>query len=399
LLEEAYRLIPLIPATVDQLDRVQTIADSWRQLGEKDQSKFVLRFIFERISELQSVGFDERLAAITQLAYKIAPDFADEVVSRFDTRQPNPFLSTSNIALEIEKLVGNPSRINDVHNYSYAQGIILSASAKQLLQDFVSGRSTVFSLQVLEDWLKVSQIHSSEVSLNVSEWVIESLYHKYQSVSSKEIVETLIDVANLVHQLANWVSPELRAGIPESIQDSFSGLGTKFAVFQAGETERAQHWLEQWLITNVDGYLKICDPYFGIEQIEYFRNIPIDCKIIVITTDKKLDTTRGVEVLKAELELYWRKLSSQAMPSTQFIVVPEEFEGRFHDRALISRKAGIDIGQSLNGIGKSRGKLTLLTEEEAKELEKTYIDDMLNQATWFMQHGVAPTIFSAGGSL
>lgn len=399
LLDESYQLISNIPAMLDRLDRIEAIADTWRQIGEKEQSKFLLKFILESLNELQSVGFDQRLASITQLAYKISPDFADEIVSRFDTRHPAPSFSAHNIALEIEKLVGNPSKITDRKKYTLTSGAILSATAQHMLRDIISGKGTILSLQVLSNWLKSSQMYHQEVILNITEWIIESLYYKYHLHSTKELVDTLLDISNLIYQLSHWVSPSLRSGIPESIQNSFSALGTNFIVFQAGESERAQRWLNQWLSENAHKYLKICDPYFSIEQIEYFRNIPIDCKIIVITTDKKLDLSRGPDALKEDIVLYWNKISSQSIPITQFLIVPKDTDNAFHDRAIITFNKGIDLGQSLNGLGKSQGKITILQEEEAKELENIYLNSMLNQATWFMEHGVNPTVFIVGGNL
>ncbi len=56
------------------------------------------------------------------------------------------------------------------------------------------------------------------------------------------------------------------------------------------------------------------------------------------------------------------------------------------------------MGQSLNGLGESRGTITILSVEDAKELEKTYIDEMLNLGTWWTS-GETPTIVLLGGKL
>jgi hypothetical protein len=96
-----------------------------------------------------------------------------------------------------------------------------------------------------------------------------------------------------------------------------------------------------------------------------------------------------------ELEKHWRTMTSRALPRAQLLIVPRQLEDTFHCRAIITQDGGLDVGPSLNSLGKKFQKVTVLAEEEARDLDNTYIDKMLSNATWFMG-GVHPVILSLG---
>jgi hypothetical protein len=124
--------------------------------------------------------------------------------------------------------------------------------------------------------------------------------------------------------------------------------------------------------------------------------VPENTKVIIITTDYNFNTNKGVQKLQEEFEIEYRRVTNHSIPKTQIVIVPNKLKEQFHDRAIITEGAGLDIGNSLNGLGKKRSKITVLNSEDAASLEKQYIDDMMNQATWFMQNGIQPTVLSIG---
>jgi hypothetical protein len=217
-------------------------------------------------------------------------------------------------------------------------------------------------------------------------------YHSIYSTIS-------LEAAEIAHELAKWIYPNQKTGIPETLRDSFPGLSTKSKAFGVGEVERAKQWLQKWLTNNAKEYLKICDPYFGISEIEYLRYVPADCEVRIVTTDhffKNGNTIKSDEEIKSELERHWEYITTQVIPRIMLIIIPKKSENKFHDRAIVSRYAGLKIGQSLNGLGKSQGTITILLEEDAKELERVYLDEMVDVMTWFSQH-LNPKILTLGG--
>lgn len=396
LLQEAESQVMDIPTLIDRADRLETVAKSWDSLGNKTQAEVALEHALKLISQLESASADDRLGALVQAAYTVNPNFADELVSRLDTRLPGQVIHPTSVAFEVEKLRSNPSKIDELLGVRHARGTILSRTARKLLQDFAAGRGTVEPSSVLENWLVDAGLYHPRVSIDIAHWVIESLCRKRLAISQQSRLDVFLGVAQLIHALAKWISIARGEGIPQVVHDSFPGLSARVEFFRAGEAERAKKWLRNWLSENVEGYLKICDPYFGPEELEYFKYIPSDCKILVVTTDRYLPVVGdSPDRVKGDLELHWRGLTSRALPNVQFLIVPRKLEDRFHDRAIITLHAGLDIGQSLNGLGKAHGKVTVLSEEDAKELEKAYVDEMLNNAAWFLQE-VHPTVLFLG---
>jgi hypothetical protein len=395
LLQQAESLVKDAPTLIDRADRLEAVADSWGLLGDKTRAKVALESAFELVSQLEGVSADTRLRMLVQAAYQVNPQFADDLVSRLDARLPSQVIHPTDAALKVEKLRSTPAKIKELQSAHHISGNVLSMAARKLLQDFAAGKGGVVHTSVLEDWLISAGLYQPRVAVDVAHWVVENLYHKRVGTSRQSRLDIFLSVAQLAHELAKWISTARGEGIPEAVHDSFPGLSSRVEFFRAGEAERAKKWLQDWLSKNVEGFLKICDPYFGPEELEYLIYVSSDCRVLIVTTDRYLAVGNNPDRVKDDLERHWREVTSLACPNVQFLIVPRQLEDRFHDRAIITLHAGLDVGQSLNGLGKSHGKITVLSEEDARELEKTYVDEMLNNATWFME-GIRPTLLFLG---
>lgn len=317
-------------------------------------------------------------------------------MSKLDKRliKDEGIYTTAEINNEIQKLVGSPTSISKKERDEIFE-LVVGASANRLLADLITQRGSIPHEKILLQWIYAGAIYHPITYFSIANWVIESYNQKRRSLSRTQLSEIYPEMAGLIFDLAKWLSPVRNEGIPDAIQDSLPGLASKYEVFKPGEVEKAKKWITTWLEDNARNYVKICDPYFGYEELEYLKCCPENARILIITTDAYL-VIDSIPKVKKILKLEWNKITSRRMPLMQILVVPKSLEGAFHDRVIITESAGLDLGQSLNGLGKKFGKVAILNEHESKDLEKSYVENMLNQANWFMNHQISPIILTLG---
>jgi hypothetical protein len=396
LLSEAEDMIEQVPAIVDRSDRLENIGKDWGEFGKKDYAKFTLEKAYKLIEQMGDYSQDKKLELMVQAAYEFSPEFAEEIVMRYDSRDPEKTLSPVAMANEANKLIANPDRIQneDKNRQSYLQ-LIMGYSSLKLYNDLVYGHGRIPAQGVLLDWLKNASHCDTETFFNSLDWVQECINRQNTPGHLVDLSSTFIDITNLSLNFASLISPAKQEGMPEDIMNILPGLSSKVTIFRVGEYDKAKKWIKQWLSKNTEDYLKVIDPYFGSEQLTFFTDLPKDCKILIVTTDEYFDLS-SQEKTEASLTHVWNQYGKGKIPQINIIIVPKKQEELFHDRVIISKNRGIDIGQSLNGLGTKIGKITDLPYEDAKELEIKYVNEMLNHNSWFLNHNVRPMIVTLG---
>lgn len=389
LLHASTDLARTLPSILDRGDRLKHIADTWARCGMKSQARVTIEWAMELAGKVDPSDRRSLVSLLVQSAHRVDAQFAAELTSRLDTRIQGLPLQTAEISLEIEKAVANPSQFRPEVGRPLPMLWVMSSAARRLLKDMVNGRGLIQPEVVMRQWLLASAPLHLAVFRDVSHWVIESLR---RAAGSAGLFDRMVDFAMLANRLASAVAPGMGSGVPEPLLPSYPGLATKMHVFRAGERDRAIEWLTNWFSANAMGYLKLCDPYFGPRDITTLRGVSSTCKILVVTTDKGTDLSKGVDSAVAAFRREWTAATSGVMPLIQLIVVPSLHEDIFHDRAVVSSNGGLVLGQSINGIGVKDGKVMELDETDARDLEVNYIDPMLNQASWFTNHGASAIV-------
>lgn len=139
-------------------------------------------------------------------------------------------------------------------------------------------------------------------------------------------------------------------------------------LFKAGEREKAFKYIRNWIEINFDSYLKICDPYFSTEDLDLLTMI-IETTVnpvVSILTSSDAEGNKNGDLYQRYLD-GWKLISDQEPPPTRISIVKYKRTGKspFHDRWLITGKAGLHIGASFNGIGIL--KASQITELELAE--------------------------------
>lgn len=390
LLNEAYNQIGNIPVALDRFERMDAVAEAWGDLSEKNNAQLILqKTLQESIKSLSALEIDQRIEKTVQIAHNvIGPSFAESLLEKLETENTHRYsVDMGQLSLNVQKLIKNPTKLRESKLRNSETALVLGQSAKRMRSDIIAGKGRgVENSATMVDWLKESSYQGGSSTFDVANWVIESGHSGASAIVNPLNLLPLLELTNL---LAHSISGEERNGIPARLDMGFAGLNDKFQTFSSGETGRARQWLQEWLKKHVNGYLKICDPYFGLEQLDYLNFVPHNCKVLIVTTDNELEKSPTSESVKR----YWDdNITGRSMPHTTIFVVPKTYENKFHDRVLVTKGHALNVGPSLNGLGTSRQIINILDSDEATELERKYVDDMLNTTEWITNTGEMPLI-------
>ena len=391
LLESISDDIKNIPALIDRIDRLNLIAETWGLWGNKAQANYYFSQCIELINELSSWSQDRKLEQIVQAAYGISPDFADELVKRLDSRYPDKVLNPLTFKMKSMIYSDNISVLlaDFKEKRTEIQGIFIESSVNNMFTKLVNEDGSLPTDETINELIYMSSFYKAHITNDVLKWAIECNNRKLRR-NSPDISEVFSQSSNYINQLARWISPSVQKGIPQEIYNNLPGLSSKVIVFNIGDQKRAEDWIRGWLDENVEEYIKLCDPYFGPDQLWLFRDIPKNIKILIITTTKYFQNKNDPEEMKQELLYSWKIIGKGKIPPMALLVVPTSLRHTFHDRALVTKSGGLDIGPSLNSLGNKLQKLTELDFKDAKDLEATYIENMLHQGKWFLDYSIRP---------
>lgn len=388
-LDKAYQQIVQIPTILDRLDRLEVVAEVWSDLREVTRSQFLLEEALRLARQLEETSIDERLEKIVQLAYKtVGPDFAAQLVSQLDNaRLPSGTTTRSNRILQSERLRATPELISEIKGLKHERTDIVAETAKKLLEDLVleKGRGVPHS-SVMNEWLVRSASLSISAMIRVAHWVVES---KRRSSDADFDFQWL---AVLINELAIYLAL-VEQEIPPMIEGSFLSLSDRSRQFKAGATEQAVYWVTQWLKQNVEDEISICDPYFGLEQLEFFTAVPEGCRIVILTTDAGIPQ----EITDDDILYYWNHSIAKgniSIPQIMLMVVPHQYQDYFRQHLITCSRNGLDIGPSLYKLQSQDVTITVLSQEDVAEMRESYLTEMFNTASWLLKYGVAPKFIS-----
>jgi len=380
-----------IPSLLDRSNRMENIANSWGMWGQEKQADFFYTQSIELIKELSPWDQDKRFEHIIQAAYEFSPDFADDLVQRLDSRFPGRELKPYRMQLKTLNYANNlRGLVHDSKNsQTQLQGLYIRLSTRRLFSDLVNKNGYLPSEKEILDLIYRSSFYEPSVVIDVLKWALECENNQRRSYKTG-LFEIFIQASQFINDLANWMSPLPHINISQDVHSLLPGLSTNVVVFKAGQRIKAVNWVKNWITKNATEYIKICDPYFGPQELAFLSDIKRDIKILIVTTTKRFDNKEDSGLIRQELIQTWRKVGKGKIPPMTLLIVPEKLDRTFHDRAIVTNERGLDVGPSLNGLGNEVQRITELEYNEAKELETKYINIMLNNVEWILDHSIHP---------
>lgn len=371
LLQEAKGLIPQIATLEDRCGRYEDLAELSADV-DKGLSKECLRQAWNEAMPLDPGELPKARRRIIDFAHRLDPEFAASLASESDDDPGREFArAQAKQRIELLKLrarvaSGERDVIKPTHDVE--QQVEL---AGMMLAGLNSNRVSAVHIDLTRQSIKqASQMNAQEAYVVLS-WVIENAVRRYSDTDqANTTLRPFFEAARLSAELAFRIAERIRSitdsGISAArLSDSSGGI-----LIRPGEREKARAILKEWA-TKATGFVKITDPYFGLQDLELvklIRSVNASIPIFILTSSKHQHDTCVPQPWQAAYQSHWRMHLSDSDPGEVRIVVVGKGatdEHPIHDRWWLTERGGLRVGTSVNSLG--AGKLSEVSDISAAE--------------------------------
>lgn len=375
LFKDAISIVDFIPSVYDKALRYQSFAE---ELSHRDQLKS--RTCINKIMQIgipsDDKTFQDIQKSLVDIAYRIDPNYASMVASMVDD-DPARIVhrkAMENKVKELElknEIVNEKLSVNKHINKEYPR------IAWQLLGTLNSKRIEAKKFEKFTDMIEKCCTLPTTESYPVFALAIENSISRYEKTPQaidflKPLFEGALFGAEIsLAIITNSISQQKKILTCEKLQIQNDQLFIK-----AGEREKGFDYIKNWIAMSASEYIKICDPYFGPEDLEILKLIlssNSSLSVNILTSRKYQKTLNIPEPLEDTYRLYWKSnITEQNPPPTEILVVGKESSGDtpIHDRWIVSKNSGLRLGTSLNSLGISKDtEISFLNRGEVETIQ------------------------------
>lgn len=371
-IQDARILIDTIPAAYDRIEHYEMLAELVSEI-DKSMCKDILKTAMSDSTTSDEPELYQSQRKIIDLAYRIDSDLASTFASLIDDDEARISMRRK-IDHQVKLLELKNQLINgDYKPSSFAETNDYSSTAWKVLALLNSGRVTPVHTDTIREYLKIASNAPFTKSLPIMEWAIQNAIVRYAKTDYaihyiRPMFEASRICAELIARMALRVANK-HLSVKRKNNDNLSTY-----LVRPNERDKAIQFLSVWFENEVNEYLKICDPYFGLDDLEILKIINTvnpNCRVQILTGK---NTQKGIQgSLKDTYIDYWRtKISEQEPPDTEIVIVGTKSSGKppIHDRWWISKGTGLRVGTSFNSLGINKlSEISILTSDESRDLE------------------------------
>jgi hypothetical protein len=376
-----------ISSDMDRVGRLCSLADVASNF-DPGVAKSLLSSAFSQSNDAYD-GTEERQRRIVDLAYRIDPDFARSLISLLDN-DPARARARDTLRRQLEIKDAKREVAKDEGAESRLAGLAprdLAELCWSLLGGLNSGRIGHVRGESVIPYVQAASFKSLRYAYPVMAWAIQNSIERHANTPhGKTHLHHLFNATVFACDLAMRVITRA-AGVQHTtsihgrpITDAETAI-----VVGAGEREKALSFLRSWLDRHKPNYIKLCDPYFTVDDLRFLsivREIVPATRVQVLTSEKKQRESGISEPFEESFRTYWRKqVSDQDPPDTDIVIVSLAGgrESPIHDRWIVSGSSGLRLGSSFSGLGETKiTEISVLEPAVAVEREKE-IDKFLTR--------------------
>jgi len=387
IIKEAIKLVENINSDLDRTERFEDIADILVTKNE-GASKTCLRSGIEtslRINDPDLIYPTQR--RIIDLAHKIKPSFAEVLIDLVDTDPARRAAKNKDLKrhLEFLDLKHRMSDQKDLELDSKIPKSMYPKAAWMNLGSLNGGKTSTFHFKHFIPYIIIASELPLSESYPILAWTIENTVKRFANTPTARteiipIFQATLLGAELASRIATRSSAKLKQIKTQAIEPS---AVSHSLIVRAGERDKAIQFIKGWFTQEEQEYLKICDPYFGIEDLEILQillSISPNCTVKILTSRKQQYQDNLSQPWDEAYRSHWRHISDQNPPETEVIIVGFESSGELpiHDRWWITQNSGLSFGTSFNSLGINKTSEVLILSIEESKLRENEINQYIS---------------------
>ena len=387
-LDEAKELVEQIPTTLDKIERYEELASMVLDM-DRAMSRECFRLAMKSAVESESPELYSVQRRIIDNAYRLDPDLAASLASLADD-DPARESVRANLKRRIQILGLKREMVDQLTSgvdSASPSGSDYSEAAWLRLGSLNAGRVATVPLDQMRNVVQTAASLPLSQSYTMLAWAIENAVVRFARTEQARTCLRPIYYATLLGvKLAARMTTRSSVQLERAKRRAVQPLERVSVLIRPGDRERAIQFLKGWFASEVQDYLKICDPYFGLNDLEVLQilcSVNPTCKVQILTSKKHQDN-EGIPAPWGETyRTHWRvRISDQDPPETDIVIAGTESGGELpiHDRWWLTLGGGIRIGTSFNALGLSKtSEISILSQDEAEMCEKE-VDQYLQRA-------------------
>jgi hypothetical protein len=402
ILEQAALLVEQIPVAIERIEGYENLArTSIGKFGDLCRVYLNRAMDATKSSRENDPDIHENQKCIIDLAYRIDPAMASSLASLVDD---DP--ARKGIRQQLEKriaLLNAKKKMFDVDSdhtvletnadYPHAAWMALGA--------LNSGRVSAVTLEKTRAYMAIAAETPFSQAYAILSWVIENAVRRYENTDQASrflvpLYTASMQTANLVKDLAKHLSGQKRL----TQQQATLSTEVSSEIIGTGDREKGLNFITNWFEENLGDYLKICDAYFGIDDLELVKlvlAIKPRCHIQILTSKSHQQVESVPLPWDEAYRNYWRiRVSDQEPPDTEIVIVGTRNKGSspIHDRWWLTNNGGLRVGTSFNTLGVSKvSELSVLSAENAHRKEEEVNKYLIDKIRAYGEHQLEYTSF------
>lgn len=365
--------IPSIPWRFDQIERLLGLAEALRG-DDTPRCRELVKRAASTIDQSGDSVRDQR-RHLVDIAYRVDEDFANGLIDSFDNDAAKKRARDQVRLLEIRKTITDiEGTTNQNDLLRRIKGVEVHKLGVLLLRSLNGARIQHFHPNSLRGYMDLAAAQPLRVAFPMLCWYVENAVSRYSNTDQAvTFIRPMFEACVVGTQLAGQISGRSLVRLKALKNNSNELSAGRSLIVSPKSREQAIHVLTRWLEQNLGDEVKIHDPYFGPDDLQWlqlFRTANPNCVITFMTSRKGQPSILNGNTLEDIYEDAWRRLYDQRPPKAEMVIIGGENSraSPIHDRWLVSGQAGLRFGSSLNHLGVAKdSEISEMSIEDAAQ--------------------------------